>query len=61
VGLVYSVIFSIIIVWPIWRIFQKTGQLPALSLLVLIPVVGPAVVALIFGRGRWPNAPGGGL
>ena len=49
---------SILFVAAAWKIFSKTGQNPALSLLAFIPGIGPVIVALIFGRGRWPSFPG---
>lgn len=52
--LIGSILFAI----PIWKIFSKTGQTPALALLSFIPGIGPVIVAVIFGRGRWPRHPG---
>lgn len=49
---------SILFIIPVWKIFSKTGQNPALALLALIPGVGPVIVTILFGRGRWPRYPG---
>jgi|SRR5579863_4559024 len=45
------VVFSI---WVYWRIFAKAGYNGALSLLNLIPGVGPLICVLILAFGRWP-------
>jgi hypothetical protein len=45
------VVFSI---WIYWRIFAKAGYNGALSLLNLIPGVGPLICVLILAFGRWP-------
>jgi len=37
-----------------WRIFKKTGQNGAMSLITLIPGVGILVVLCILAFGRWP-------
>ena len=41
-------------VWIYWRIFVKAGYNGALSLLNLVPGVGPLVVMVILAFGRWP-------
>ena len=45
------VVFSI---WLYWRIFAKAGYNGALSLLNLVPGVGPLICVLILAFGRWP-------
>jgi len=45
------VVFSI---WVYWRIFAKAGYSGALSLLNLVPGVGPLICVLILAFGRWP-------
>jgi uncharacterized membrane protein YhaH (DUF805 family) len=45
------VVFSI---WVYWRIFSKAGFNGALSLLNLVPGVGPLICVLILAFGRWP-------
>lgn len=40
--------------WVYWRIFDKAGYNGALSLLNLIPGVGPLICVLILAFGRWP-------
>ncbi len=38
----------------LWRIFKKTGKPGALSLLILIPWVGPSIVFAILAFSKWP-------
>jgi hypothetical protein len=45
------VVFSI---WVYWRIFAKAGYNGALSLLNLVPGVGPLICMIILAFGRWP-------
>ena len=55
--LVYVIILCAIVafmVWVYWRIFQKAGYSGALSLLNLVPGVGPLICVLILAFGRWP-------
>lgn len=37
-----------------WRIFTKTGQSGALSLLCLIPGIGLIIVLCVLAFGEWP-------
>jgi len=53
----YVIIFCAIVVfsiWVYWRIFAKAGYSGALSLLNLVPGVGPLICVLILAFGRWP-------
>jgi hypothetical protein len=53
-----SFAFGLIVVIPLWRIFERAGMQPALALLALIPAVGLVIVAAILALGRWSNAAG---
>jgi hypothetical protein len=54
--LLYS-IFAVIVVIPFWRIFEKAGFPPALSLLILIPIAN--LVAIYFvAFASWPSQAG---
>ena len=48
-----SFAFAVIVVIPLWRIFERAGLAPALALLVLIPYVGIVLVALILAFSQW--------
>jgi hypothetical protein len=41
-------------IWVYWRIFEKAGYNGALSLLNLVPGVGPLICVIILAFGRWP-------
>jgi hypothetical protein len=41
-------------IWVYWRIFEKAGYSGALSLLNLVPGVGPLICVIILAFGRWP-------
>lgn len=54
---VYAIVllaFVAFTLWVYWRIFTKAGYSGALSLLNLIPGIGPLICALILAFGRWP-------
>ena len=40
---------------PLWRICSRAGFTPAWSLLVIIPYLGPLIVAARLGLSDWPN------
>ncbi len=42
------------VIFIYWRIFKKTGQNGAMSLLNLIPLFGPLIVCCILAFGKWP-------
>ena len=46
-----AVAFSIFI---FWRIFKKTGQHGAMSLIALIPGIGPFILLCLLAFGKWP-------
>lgn len=58
-GCVFWVIMILAaIAFPIfcfWRIFSKAGYNGAMSLIWLIPFVGPLVVICILAFGTWPS------
>jgi uncharacterized membrane protein YhaH (DUF805 family) len=55
--LIYGIVILALVaftLWVYWRIFAKAGYSGALSLLNLVPAVGPLICMLILGFGRWP-------
>ena len=55
--LVYGIVLLALIaftLWVYWRIFTKAGFNGALSLLNLVPGVGPLICMIILAFGRWP-------
>jgi uncharacterized membrane protein YhaH (DUF805 family) len=55
-GVYFIVLLAIVAftIWLYWRIFAKAGYSGALSLLNLVPGVGPLVCVVILAFGRWP-------
>jgi hypothetical protein len=55
--LVYCIVVLAIVAFTIfvfWRIFKKTGQNGAMSLIALIPGIGTIIVLCILAFGKWP-------
>ena len=44
----------VLIVIPLWRICRRAGFHGALSLLALVPLVGPLIVGAILSFADWP-------
>ncbi|MBV8165709.1 MAG: hypothetical protein JO021_02875 [Alphaproteobacteria bacterium] len=56
-GVITSFGFALIVIIPLWRICERAGLQPAISLLALVPVVGFVLVALILAFSAWnPSA-----
>ena len=55
-GLMFFVILPIVVI-PYWQIFKKAGFAPALSLLVLIPLVN-LIVLYVVAFSDWKVGPG---
>ena len=49
------IVLSVLVLIPLWRVFSRAGLAPALSLLVLVPVLGWAIVGLILALSDWPT------
>ena len=47
-------LFLLVIVYPVWRIIVKTGLSPWLTLLVLVPGLGPFLIMGILALVEWP-------
>jgi hypothetical protein len=54
------IVFVVIALIPLWKIFGKTGMSPWLSLFVLIPGLGGLICVLILAFARWPVLNGAG-
>ena len=56
-GFITSIIvYAVFFLYPAWRIFGRAGMPAPLSLLILIPIIGPFVVLAILAFARWPAA-----
>ncbi|MBK1667444.1 hypothetical protein CKO28_05290 [Rhodovibrio sodomensis] len=47
--------FSLLLIYPFWRIYRRAGLNPWFSLLVLLPYVGLPAAAGILAFQSWPN------
>jgi hypothetical protein len=53
-GLLYHVIMTLVVIYPCWKIFQRVGLNPALSLLLFIPALGWWIAGAILAFSEWP-------
>jgi len=56
-SIVINAAIGLVILYPMGRIFRRTGMYPALALLVFIPMVGPLIAGVILAFSRWPREP----
>jgi len=52
-----ALLFSLLSLWPCWRILRRAGWQPLWSLLVLVPVVGLLLVLVVLAHAHWPVLP----
>jgi hypothetical protein len=52
-GGIFSFGFAVLVIFPVWRIFQRAGLSPAWSLSLFVPWVGPLVAAGILAFAKW--------
>jgi hypothetical protein len=55
VGDLITVIGTVLLVAPLWRICGRAGFTPALALLAIIPWLGFVIVAAVLGFVEWPS------
>ena len=55
VGIAVTLGFSLLLIYPFWRIYTRAGLNPWFSLLVLLPYVGLPAAAAILAFQTWPN------
>lgn len=53
--LIIQEFLSFLLVFPLWKIFNKAGKNPAFSLFILIPSLGFLIIPLILAFTRWPS------
>lgn len=56
-GLAIAIAIAIFFIYLIWRIFTKAGLAGPLSLLVLLPGIGPLIVLCILAFSEWKVVP----
>jgi len=52
--LIEWLIAAILVVIPAWRILRKAGFVPALSLLLIVPLLGGLCVMILLAFAQWP-------
>ena len=55
---IFSLPVGLLLIVPLWRIFQRAGLAAPLALFVFVPLLGPFIVAAILAFSRWPNTDG---
>ncbi len=55
-----TIIFGFVLVYPLWRIFSRTGLTPALSLLIFVPYAGVFIGLAVLAFTSWPATEGAG-
>jgi uncharacterized membrane protein len=53
-----QLLIAMITIVPLWKIFDKAGKNPAVSLFVFIPYLGLIIVGLVLAFSRWPSTEG---
>ncbi|MFQ5938988.1 MAG: hypothetical protein ACE5KL_02825 [Alphaproteobacteria bacterium] len=56
--MISTIILGFVLVYPLWRIFSRTGLTPALSLLIFVPFVGGLIVLAVLAFTSWPATEG---
>jgi hypothetical protein len=52
--LIQLLVIALVLVVPLWRVFQRAGLNPALSLFAIIPGLGGLVALALLAFLRWP-------
>jgi hypothetical protein len=59
-GLLYHLFAALVLIFPCWKIFQRVGLNPALSLLIFVPGIGWWIAGAILAFSNWPAIHAGG-
>jgi len=51
--IIQAIVLALLFLFPVWRIFQRAGLNPAISLTVLIPYVGFLLSGIILAVSKW--------
>lgn len=54
IGVAAYLLFSLVLIVPTWRICQRAGFSGAVSLLLLVPLIGGFIVMSILAFSEWP-------
>jgi hypothetical protein len=55
ISIAVTLAFSLLLLYPFWRIYRRVGLNPWYSLLVFLPYVGLPAAAAILAFQTWPN------
>ena len=55
IGLIIMLVVAAAVIFAMWRILQRAGFNPWLSLLILVPPVGGAAVIAMLAFRTWPT------
>lgn len=50
-----TILFGMMLIVPVWKIYKKAGLNPALSFLLFIPLIGMFIVYVNLAFSDWPN------
>ena len=53
--LIVYMLLALVLIVPTWRICARAGFSGALSLFLLVPVIGPFIVMAVLAFSSWPN------
>jgi amino acid permease len=53
------IFLALVLIVPMWRIFDRAGLNPYLSLILFVPFFGLVIVLLMLAFTRWPNTEAG--
>jgi hypothetical protein len=54
-----SIILSVLLAFPFYRILAKAGLNPAIAFVLFIPVLGYLIILGVLAFMEWPNEPAG--
>jgi uncharacterized membrane protein YhaH (DUF805 family) len=52
--LIFTVIFAVLVIVPLWRICSRAGFNGALSLLAIVPWLGIVIIGAVLSFSTWP-------
>jgi len=51
----YHLVAALIVIYPSWKIFERVGLNPALSLFIFLPGLGWWIAGAILAFSKWPR------
>lgn len=50
-----SIFAALILIYPAWKIFRKSGMHPAWSLFLFFPIAGVLICLMVLAFSTWPG------